>query len=82
MAASTGDVILLCTDGLYRQVDDLAIERVLLDLAEPAEAGLTLINLANRRGGADNIAVVVARPEGDDLRSPGSGDALENQNVP
>jgi PPM family protein phosphatase len=77
-----GDVILLCTDGLHRQVDDLAIERVLLELAEPAEAGLTLINLANRRGGADNIAVVVARPEGDDLRSPGSGDALENQNVP
>ena len=81
-ALRAGDVVLLATDGLHRQVDDLAVGRVLVDLPEPAEACMTLINLANHHGGADNIAVVVARPEGDHLRSPGAGDVLENRNVP
>jgi protein phosphatase len=77
-----GDVILLATDGLHRQVDEAAIERVLLDLADPTEASLVLINMANRRGGADNVAVVVARPDGDGPRPPGPADALESRNVP
>jgi PPM family protein phosphatase len=77
-----GDVILLATDGLHRQVDEAAVERVLLDLPDPAEASLALINIANRHGGADNVAVVVARPDGDGLRPPGPADALESRNVP
>lgn len=77
-----GDVILLCTDGLHRMAEDAAIERVLLDLPDPAEACLALINLANRNGGEDNIAVVVARPDDEGLHLPGPEDALTSRNLP
>jgi protein phosphatase len=77
-----GDVVLLCSDGLHGPVDEPSIARVLLDLTEPAEAALALVNLANARGGADNVAVVVARPETDGMRRPGPEDALESRNIP
>jgi protein phosphatase len=61
------DVILLCSDGLSRVVEDSEI----LDVVEGASDCLAvcdqLIALANARGGPDNITVVVARVSGDAL---------------
>ena len=54
----------------------------LIDLPDPADAAVALIDMAKRRGGEDDITVVVARTEGDDLCPPGVGDVLENHNVP
>jgi len=71
-----GDVILVCSDGLTTEVDDRAIERTLTAIADPDEACLALLNQALRAGGADNIAILVARPEGDILRPPGPADTL------
>lgn len=53
-----GDMLLLCTDGLTEMVDDAAIARVLAG-SHPAAAVDRLINLANERGGVDNITAVV-----------------------
>ncbi len=53
------DVVLLCSDGLYRMVEDGEIARALV--AEPQQAVETLIALANQRGGPDNISVVAVR---------------------
>jgi serine/threonine protein phosphatase PrpC len=53
------DVILLCSDGLYRMVEDAEIARALI--AEPQQAVDSLIALANQRGGPDNISVVAVR---------------------
>jgi protein phosphatase len=53
------DIILLCSDGLYRMVEDGEIARALI--AEPQQAVETLIALANQRGGPDNISVVAVR---------------------
>jgi serine/threonine protein phosphatase PrpC len=77
-----GDAILLCTDGLHDGVDDASIERVLCDLADPAEAALALVRLAHQSGGRNNVTVVVARAEGEDLLAPGPADALQSRNVP
>lgn len=55
-----GDVFLLCSDGLSGQVRDEEIGKV-LSLLPPREAVRTLIDLANSRGGPDNITVIVAR---------------------
>ena len=52
------DKLLLCSDGLTRHVDDEELTRV-LENQTPAEATETLINLANERGGQDNISVGV-----------------------
>lgn len=55
-----GDTFLLCSDGLSGQVSDHEIG-VLAGLLPPAEACQALIDLANLRGGPDNITVVIAR---------------------
>jgi protein phosphatase len=55
-----GDTFLLCSDGLSGQVTDEEIG-VLLDSLSPSEAVRTLVDLANLRGGPDNISVIVVR---------------------
>lgn len=53
-----GDIFVLCSDGLYNFVQDHEI----LDVVRQNpldDANQILINLANRRGGSDNITVVV-----------------------
>jgi protein phosphatase len=55
-----GDTFLLCSDGLSGQVEDDEIGAVLGCLA-PTEAARVLIDLANLRGGPDNITVIVAK---------------------
>ena len=54
--------LLLCSDGL----STLVSEEEIADIARnepPSQAVHTLIRLANRRGGYDNISVVIAGPE-------------------
>lgn len=55
-----GDTFLLCSDGLSGQVKDDEIGLV-LGCLPPSEAAQALVDLANLRGGPDNITVVVAR---------------------
>lgn len=58
-----GDTFLLCSDGLSGQVSDEEIGAVLTAFS-PAEAVQVLVDLANLRGGPDNISVIVARVNG------------------
>ncbi|HTR96734.1 MAG TPA: Stp1/IreP family PP2C-type Ser/Thr phosphatase [Candidatus Acidoferrales bacterium] len=55
-----GDAIVLCSDGLHGQVTDGEIGMIAGDRS-PEEACRELIELANERGGPDNITVIVAR---------------------
>ena len=65
--AAAGDRYLVCSDGLFNEVDDGQIAAVLTGTEEPQYAADTLIELANAAGGRDNISVivvdVVATPE-------------------
>lgn len=61
-----GDTFLLCSDGLSGQVEDDELGTVLMCLP-PAEAVASLVDLANLRGGPDNITVIVARVTGPQL---------------
>ena len=54
------DVLLLCTDGLWGQMTNLEIERI-LSSSVPADACKALVKLARDRGGPDNITLQVAR---------------------
>lgn len=56
---SPGDRYLLCSDGLHGVVDDAEIRSHLAESAEPADVARRLIDLANERGGPDNISAVV-----------------------
>jgi protein phosphatase len=55
-----GDTFLLCSDGLTGPVNDVEIGAI-LDNCSAEEAVETLINLANLRGGPDNITAIIAR---------------------
>jgi protein phosphatase len=56
-----GDRVLLCSDGLTDMVDDPSIARCLSQNRESDSAAVALLELALRRGGKDNITVVVAQ---------------------
>jgi protein phosphatase len=55
-----GDRILLCTDGLSNLVEDGEIKSIVLENSLQ-EACQKLVDLANERGGDDNITVVVVQ---------------------
>lgn len=55
-----GDSLILCTDGLYSLVDVNELVGILCDNREPQAAAEELVSLANRRGGNDNITVLIA----------------------
>jgi protein phosphatase len=55
-----GDVYLLCSDGLTGPISDQQIGTI-LGCMPPEEAARTLIDMANLRGGPDNISVIVAQ---------------------
>src|SRR5213080_1925883 len=55
------DVLLLCSDGLTRVVTELEIAGVLQAETDPVRGAEELVDIANERGGPDNITVVIAR---------------------
>ena len=59
-----GDVFVLCSDGLTGHVEDHEIAKVVMDHDDLQESCDSLVDLANARGGEDNITVVVARAQG------------------
>jgi protein phosphatase len=79
---ASGDLFLLCSDGLTRMVSEAAISKVLKRNNDTAlgEVAQTLISGANEAGGKDNITVILVRMgdlsgfpeviEADDLDEP------------
>ena len=55
-----GDLLLLCSDGLFNLVPDREIGSRLLSGSPPQETADALVELALSRGGGDNVSVVVA----------------------
>lgn len=66
-----GDVFLLCSDGLTGRVTDPEIG-VIAQSLPPDEATQFLVDLANLRGGSDNVTVLIARTTDATLNAPGS----------
>lgn len=64
-ALEPGDNVLLCSDGLVNHVSDEEIVQIALGETDPHRAVMRLVNLANERGGRDNISVVIVRVEGE-----------------
>jgi len=71
-----GDVLLLCTDGLWREVDDAIMHRILAGSPTPAIASDRLVRAANHSGGRGNIGVVVVHVGRPDIPNDAELDRL------
>ena len=65
-SARSGDVYLLCSDGLTSMLSDAEVERILRAGGSLEEAAEALVLAANQSGGKDNITVVLFRLEDGD----------------
>ena len=66
-----GDVLLLCSDGLSGKLRNEEIRQIVADSnSDLGAACQALVAEANKRGGEDNITVVLARFTGEELRDP------------
>lgn len=61
VVAEPGDVFLLCSDGLANMVEDRELHEVVQATSNLADVPKRLIDLANDRGGDDNITVIVVQ---------------------
>jgi protein phosphatase len=64
---AVGDVYLLCSDGLTGRVEDEELGAIIGSLP-PKEAAHALVDLANLRGGPDNITVLIAKVTGPEFQ--------------
>ena len=71
------DCLVLCSDGLTGLVHDDEIKDVVLASGRPEVAAKQLVDLANERGGKDNITVVVAGVGGG-LSRPATGETIDD----
>lgn len=58
----TGDMILLCSDGLTNMIEDDIIYRILTNGRSLKNRVEELVETANQNGGKDNISVIVIEP--------------------
>jgi protein phosphatase len=62
-----GDRLVLCSDGLTRHVKPGEIAALALDSTDLDAATQAMIDLANSRGGEDNVSVIIISLEGSEL---------------
>ncbi|MGI9554218.1 MAG: Stp1/IreP family PP2C-type Ser/Thr phosphatase [Thermodesulfobacteriota bacterium] len=70
-----GDVYLLCSDGLTEYLEEEELCSI-INIYEPQEACKLLVNIANKRGGKDNITVQIAKVM--DLKAEENNDFMSN----
>ncbi|TPW76754.1 PP2C family serine/threonine-protein phosphatase [Schumannella sp. 10F1B-5-1] len=67
MPVTTGERLLVCSDGLHGELDDEQLRAMLTMAGRPESAAAALVDAAKRAGGRDNITVLVV-----DVRAGGA----------
>ncbi len=75
--ARSGDVFLLCSDGLTSMVREDRLQEVLTESPTLSAAADSLVEEANRMGGRDNITVIMFRVDGEG-RGPAADGSSED----
>jgi serine/threonine protein phosphatase PrpC len=76
-----GDVFLLASDGLTGMLEDEVLETILKSENTPEKLVDRLVGEANRRGGLDNITVIIVRVDSVDERTSEAGTAAAAEPV-
>ena len=74
-----GDVLILCSDGLSGLVRREEFATLARQHPDPSALCAALIDLANSRGGPDNITVITARFDGEGLPEPDGAEGVGYQ---
>jgi protein phosphatase len=78
MPVTTGERLLVCSDGLHGELSDEQLREILVAGGRPSATTAALIQAANRAGGRDNVtAVVVDVLAGGDPGTAGPADTRE-----
>ncbi|UAJ80484.1 serine/threonine-protein phosphatase [Leifsonia sp. ZF2019] len=79
MPVTTGERLLVCSDGLHGELSDEQLREILVAGGRPAATTAALVEAANRAGGRDNVtAVVVDVLSGGDPGGDGPADTRES----
>jgi serine/threonine protein phosphatase PrpC len=77
-----GDILVMCSDGLSGLAKKEEILAIVTQATDLVSACRELIELANSRGGPDNITCIVARFTGDGLPEPDGSEPLGHRVYP
>jgi serine/threonine protein phosphatase PrpC len=72
-----GDVVLLCSDGLSGVISDAELGEEIARASDCVALCDVLVDLANERGGPDNITVLAVEIGGEGVEEPGESDTVE-----
>ena len=60
--------LLLCCDGVIAHLSDDDIHKIIRDSPDPQTACQEIVDMANERGGSDNISLIILSSEGSDTK--------------
>ena len=75
LTLDSDESLLLCCDGVIAHLPDDDIHKIIRDSPDPQTACQEIVDMANERGGSDNISLIILSPEGSDIKEPEPDDA-------
>jgi protein phosphatase len=72
--------LLLCCDGVIAHLPDEDIHKIIRDENNPQTACQQIVDLANERGGTDNISLIILSPKNEDGTTDESPTIINNEN--
>jgi protein phosphatase len=73
--------LLLCCDGVIAHLPDEDIHKIICDADDPQNACQQIVDLANERGGTDNISLIILSPKNEDETIDESATIINNENI-
>jgi protein phosphatase len=73
--------LLLCCDGVIAHLPDEDIHKIICDSPDPQTACQQIVDLANERGGTDNISLIILSSKNEDETTDESPTIINNENL-
>ena len=75
LTLDSDESLLLCCDGVIAHLSDDDIHKIIRDSPDPQTACQEIVDMANERGGSDNISLIILSSEGSDTKENESDDS-------